>query len=77
MRPPYPPRYVSPKKAAQERAQLRTRIVWAVLIVVLFFLFIVFGYSDQAPAAVREIAMGLDRAMGQPVLSLIGALFSR
>jgi hypothetical protein len=74
---PHPPRYVSPEKAAQERAQMRKRIMWAVLMVLLFFFFIVFGYSDQAPAAVREIAMGLDRAMGQPVLSLIAALFSR
>lgn len=74
---PYPPRYVSREKAAQERAQLRARLLWLAGGVVFVLMLMAFGYSDQAPAALRDITVALDRMLGQPILSLIAALAGR
>jgi hypothetical protein len=74
MKTPYIPKYVPPKEAAQSRARLRARLYWTALAIPLAFLLLVFGYSDQAPAFLRNFTIALDRTLGYPILALIGAL---
>ena len=71
---PYVPRYVPPKQAAEERARLRRRLFWIALSLPLAFALLAFGYSDQAPAVLRNLTITFDRALGYPVLWLIGTL---
>jgi hypothetical protein len=68
------PRYVSPKEAAENRARVRAWLYWtAVALPVLLALF-AFGYSDQAPVALRNAVIAIDRAFGYPMLWLISML---
>ena len=71
---PYVPKYVSPEQAAKDRARLRSRLYWIALCVPLVFALLAFGYSDQAPAFLRNLTIGIDRALGYPILGLISAL---
>ena len=71
---PYVPRYVPPKQAAEERAQRRRRLFWVALSLPLAIALLAFGYSDQAPAALRDLTIRLDRAFGYPILWLIGLI---
>jgi hypothetical protein len=71
---PYVPKYVSPKQAAEERARRRALLFRIALAVPLVFALLMFGYSDQAPTALREMTIGLDRTFGYPVLWLIGVI---
>ena len=71
---PYVPKYVSPKQAAEERARRRALLFWIALSLPLAFALLAFGYSDQAPAALRDLTIRFDRALGYPVLWLIGTL---
>jgi hypothetical protein len=71
---PYVPKYVPPKQAAEDRARLRARLYWIALGVPLVFALLAFGYSDQAPVALRNLTIGLDRAFGYPVLWLISRI---
>ena len=71
---PYVPKYVSPKQAAEQRARLRALLFWIALGLPLAFALMAFGYSDQAPAALRELTISLDRTFGYPVLWLIGLI---
>ncbi len=69
---PYPPpNYRSPKQAAAHRAYMIRVVLWLAAIPPLVFLLMLYGYSDQAPAFLREFTAQLDGALGQPVLSLI------
>jgi hypothetical protein len=74
---PYRPQYVSPEKAAQARARLRSRLFWIAVSVPLALALLVFGYSDQAPAFLRTVTVNLDALFGSPILHLIGAIASR
>jgi hypothetical protein len=74
---PYVPKYVSPKQAAEDRARLRSRLYWVALCLPLVLALLAFGYSDQAPAALRSLTVALDRSLGYPILWLIGALAGR
>ena len=47
-------------------------ILWLAAIPPLLFLVMAFGYSDQAPAFLREATVQLDAALGRPVWSIIG-----
>lgn len=70
---PYPPpNYRNPKQAAEHRAYMIRVILWLAAIPPLLFLVMAFGYSDQAPAFLREATVQLDAALGRPVWSLIG-----
>jgi hypothetical protein len=73
----YAPKYISPKKAAQERAQLRRRLIWLGAGLAVAFALMVIGYSDQAPLLLREATSAVDRMLGYPVLSLIAAVMAR
>jgi hypothetical protein len=68
---PYVPKYVSPKQAAQQRAELRTRLLWIAAAIPLLFVLLAFGYSDQAPAFLRDGVRALDASLGYPILSLL------
>lgn len=69
----YPhPNYRNPKQAAEHRAYMIRTVLWLAAIPPLIFLVMVFGYSDQAPAFLRDITTGLDGMFGRPVWSIIG-----
>ena len=70
--PPHVPKYVSPKQAAEDRARRRRALYWLVLVPPLIFALLVFGYSDQAPAALRSGTITLDQAFGYPIARLLG-----
>jgi hypothetical protein len=74
---PYVPKYVSPKQAAEDRARLRATLLWIAVSIPLACALLMFGYSDQAPAFLRSMTMSLDRALGYPILTLLGAIVSR
>jgi hypothetical protein len=71
---PYVPKYVSPKQAAEERAQLKTRLIWLAVSIPVVFAFLAFGYSDQAPAFLRNAIVSLDRALGYPIIGLLSLI---
>jgi hypothetical protein len=67
---------LTPKQAAAQRTQriaaaLRV-LLWIVAVLPLLFMAMAYGYSDQAPAALRGAAMTLDGWLGSPVWKLIG-----
>ena len=70
--PPYVPKYVRPEDAAQSRAQMIRRLIWVAAVIPLLFMFFAFGYSDQAPAALRNAIIAVDRSIGYPIIGLIG-----
>ena len=76
-RPKYVPKYVSPEQAAQDRTRRRSALLWIAIALPLAFALLAFGYSDQAPAFLRSITIGLDRQLGYPILWLIGWIGSR
>ena len=73
--PPHVPKYVSPKQAAEHRARRWAILFWISLALPLVFAVLAFSYSDQAPAALRNTVIALDRSLGFPIawlISLIG-----
>ena len=75
--PPYAPKYVDPKRAAEERARLKARLFWVAVSLPLTFAILAFGYSDQAPAFMRSAIIGADRLLGFPFAALLSALTGR
>jgi hypothetical protein len=71
-----PPRIPNPKKDAERRAQLMSAIfralLWIATIPPLLFLVMAYGYSDQAPTALRDATIAVDGFFGHPVWSIIG-----
>jgi hypothetical protein len=70
--PPHVPKYVSPKQAAEDRARRRAMLYWVVLAIPLIFMLLLFGYSDQAPAALRSTTITLDQTLGYPIARFLG-----
>lgn len=69
---PYPPpNYRNPKQAAAHRAYMIRTILWLAALPPLLFVLMVYGYSDQAPALLRDFTAQLDGALGRPVWSII------
>lgn len=62
----------TPQQAKAHRANIISGILWLLAIPPVVFAIMVFGYSDQAPAFLRDITVQLDTMFGQPVWSLIG-----
>jgi hypothetical protein len=77
MTPPYVPKYVSPKQAAEARARRRAMLFWTAVIVPLVLLLLLFGYSDQAPAFLRDAVAALDGQFGYPLLALLKMIVAR
>jgi hypothetical protein len=77
MPPPHIPKYVSPNAAAESRARLRARLYWTALAIPIVLAFLAFGYSDQAPAFLRDAIIAFDRMLGYPLAALIGTIAGR
>jgi hypothetical protein len=71
---PYAPKYVRPGDAAKSRAQMIRRLIWIAVAIPLVFVFFAFAYSDQAPAALRSAVIAFDRALGFPIVWLLGTI---
>jgi hypothetical protein len=68
----FPPKIpVTPRQAAENRARLRARLwsslFWIAVLLPLVFALMAYGYSDQAPASLRSIAIMLDGLFGYPL----------
>ena len=74
---PYVPKYVSPKQAAEARARRRALIYWIAVAVPIVVAVLLYGYSDQAPAALRSFVAALDGMFGHPILRLMSAIAGR
>jgi hypothetical protein len=74
MPPPHAPKYVRPEDVAQSRAQMIRRLVWVAALIPLLFVFFAFAYSDQAPVALRDAIIAFDRALGYPIIGLLGMI---
>jgi hypothetical protein len=72
--PPYVPKYVRPEDLAQSRAQMMQRLIWIAIAIPLIFVFLAFGYSDQAPAFLRNGIIAVDRALGFPIAWLLATI---
>lgn len=66
-----PPKIPGSKQAKEYRANVISGLLWLVAIPPVLFAVMVFGYSDQAPAFLRDLTVQLDGLFGQPVWSLI------
>ena len=66
--------YVSPKERAENRARWIRIGYWTAVTIPAAIALMMFGYSDQAPAWLREITVNLDAIFGFPVLWLIKAI---
>ncbi len=64
-------RYISPKERAENRARIRAWLYWTAVVIPATMALIMFGYSDQAPAWLREFTVSLDAIFGFPILWLI------
>jgi hypothetical protein len=64
-------RYISPKERAENRARIRAWLYWTAVVIPATMALIMFGYSDQAPAWLREFTVSLDATFGFPILWLI------
>jgi hypothetical protein len=74
---PYVPKYVSPEQAAEARARRRALIYWIAVAVPVVVAVMFYGYSDQAPAALRNVVIALDGMFGHPILWLLNAIAGR
>jgi hypothetical protein len=67
---------LTPAQAAERRARVKARIlsaaIWIAIALPLVVMTMAFGYSDQAPAALRSLTMQTDSLFGSPVWALIG-----
>ncbi|MDQ2953595.1 MAG: hypothetical protein M3R18_01485 [Pseudomonadota bacterium] len=68
----FPPKIpITPQEAAENRARLRARlrrsVFWIAVLLPLLLALMVYGYSDQAPASLRSIAIMLDGLFGYPL----------
>ncbi|MBI2715391.1 MAG: hypothetical protein HYX37_13210 [Rhizobiales bacterium] len=71
---PYVRPYISPKERAENRARWIRIGYWTAVTIPAAIALMMFGYSDQAPAWLREITVKLDALFGFPVLGLIKAI---
>jgi len=74
MKNPNFPRYVSPKERAENRARIKAFVIWSVAGLAVLLLAMLFAYTDQAPAWLRDFAFKLDASFGFPVLYIIKAI---
>jgi hypothetical protein len=72
--PPYAPKYIRPEDVALSRARLKRRLIWIAIAIPLIFLFLAFGYSDQAPAFLRSNIIAVDRMLGYPIIGLLSMI---
>ena len=69
---PYlPPRIPNPKRDAERRARLISRLIWLAAVPPLLLGLMVFGYSDQAPDFLRKLTIVIDGLFGSPVWAFL------
>ncbi len=66
-----PPRIPNPKEAAERRARLISTLIWLAAVPPILFALMAYGYSDQAPAFLRQITIVFDGLFGSPVWWLL------
>ncbi len=71
------PQVPNPKHAAENRARLLSWLYWTAAILPLLFVVMAYGYSDQAPALLRDITTALDGAFGSPVWTILLMIVGR
>ena len=71
---PYVPKYVRPGELAESRARMIRRLIVTAVSIPLAFVFLAFGYSDLAPAFVRNAIVTVDRALGYPIIGLLSLI---
>jgi hypothetical protein len=74
------PRFAPPKRTQGregQRSWLLAGLVWIAILLPLLFALMAYGYSDQAPAALRDATIGLDKAVGSPVWTILKAIAVR
>jgi hypothetical protein len=64
--------YQTPQQKKAYRANVINGILWLLAIPPVLFAIMAYGYSDQAPAFLRDVTVQLDAMFGKPVWSLIG-----
>ncbi len=67
-------RYVpppDPQQVANAQRRVILALLWLLALPPLLIALMVFGYSDQAPAFLRELTIALDGLFGSPVLSFL------
>ena len=66
-----PPRIPDPKRDAERRARVFSTFFsafsWLAALPPLLFMLMAYGYSDQAPAFLRDMTIALDGLFGSPV----------
>ncbi len=72
-----PQRIPTPKEQAEQRSRLIRIILWAAAALPLIFIVMAFGYSDQAPAGLRDLTMKIDGAFGSPVWEILKRVAAR
>jgi hypothetical protein len=70
----YTPPYESPQQKAQRRAERNTRLLWVAISIPVVVAVLTYGYSDQAPAFLRDNVRAMDASMGYPILTLLSWL---
>jgi hypothetical protein len=73
---PHVPRYVSPRERAENRARIRRLLYWTAVAIPATIMLMMVGYSDQAPAWLRDFTVAVDRIFGFPILALLKAIAS-
>ena len=72
--PKHVPKYVNPAQRAQERGSRLRMLLWVAFALPVTFMFLVYGYSDQAPAFLRSAIVSVDRALGYPIMALLSTI---
>jgi hypothetical protein len=74
---PYmPPHMPTPQERAERRARMVKFLVGTAVALPLLFAVMAYGYSDQAPAGLRDLTMKVDGAFGAPVWEILRRLAS-
>jgi hypothetical protein len=71
---PYIPPYETPEQKARRRAERNTRLLWVAISIPVVIVILAYGYSDQAPAFLRDGVRAMDRSMGYPILYVLSWL---
>jgi hypothetical protein len=61
----------TPKEIAENQRRMIKVLIWTIAIPPLVFALMAFGYSDLAPAPVRNLTIQVDGLFGSPVWSTL------
>jgi hypothetical protein len=66
-----------PQQVAATQRRVMLALLWLLALPPLLIALMVFGYSDQAPAFLRELTISLDGLIGSPVWSFLNPAGAR